>query len=99
MFAIEPSMLIKYVHPAPAQFELNAKVIFKQDIYAGISYRHADAIAILVGYELMDQIFFGYAYDFAVTTIRKHSTGSHELMIGAKFNKIKQAEEEMVPFQ
>lgn len=93
-FIIEPSALIKYVAPAPVQFELNGKVIYKQDIWAGISYRHADAVAILIGYEFMDQIYFGYSYDIVVTPIRKHSSGTHEILIGAKFSKLKQAEEE-----
>jgi len=93
-FAIEPSVQLKYILSTSIyQAELNARFIYDEDIWAGISYRHDDAVSVLVGYEILDQIFIGYSYDISTTKLIDYSTGTHELMIGAKFNKLKQDSE------
>ncbi|GAH39388.1 unnamed protein product, partial [marine sediment metagenome] len=32
----------------------------------------------------VNQLYFGYAFDYTLTSIRKHSFGSHEVMIALK---------------
>ncbi len=89
--AVEPMVMIKFIDPAPVQFDVNARVIYRNMVWAGFGYRTKDAASIVVGYNYQDQLIFGYSYDITFTDLRKYSSGTHELMIGARFNKIKQS--------
>lgn len=91
-FDIEPSLLIKFVSPAPIQAELNAKVTYKKMVWLGFSGRTKDALSVMVGYNYNDLLLFGYSYDITTTNIKKYSSGTHELMIGIRFNKFKQSQ-------
>jgi type IX secretion system PorP/SprF family membrane protein len=86
-FKVEPSTCIKYVSPAPLQFDLGVRGIYKEKLWLGAAYRHLDAISVMVGYTMQENLTFAYSYDLAMTNIRKYSTGTHELMIGIKFHK------------
>jgi len=90
-FSVEPSMLIKFVSPVPLQLDINAKVDYKDLLWGALGLRTKDAIYILIGYNYQDQLIFGYSYDINFSDLRKYSSGTHELMIGARFNKIKQS--------
>jgi len=90
-FSVEPMLMLKFVVPAPIQADINARVIYRNMVWAGFGYRTKDAASILVGYNYQDQLIFGYSYDITFTDLRKYSSGTHELMIGARFNKIKQS--------
>ncbi|NSW45754.1 MAG: type IX secretion system membrane protein PorP/SprF [Bacteroidales bacterium] len=90
-FSVEPMLMLKFVAPAPIQADINARVIYRNMVWAGLGYRTKDAASILVGYNYQDQLIFGYSYDITFTDLRKYSSGTHELMIGARFNKIKQS--------
>ena len=90
-FEIEPSLIVKYVSPAPVQVDLNAKLTYKKMVWLGFSWRSKDALSVLAGYNFKDQLMFGYSYDITTTNIKNYSSGTHELMLGVRFNKIKQA--------
>lgn len=90
-FQIEPSLMLKFVSPAPIQVDINARVIYKKMAWLGFSWRTKDALAVMIGYNYQDQLLFGYSYDITTTTLKKYSSGTHELMIGVRFNKIKQS--------
>ncbi len=91
-FSVEPLLMIKYVAPVPVQFDINARVIYRNMLWGGLGYRTKDAASILIGYNYQDQLIFGYSYDITFSELRKYSSGTHELMIGARFNKIKQSQ-------
>lgn len=91
-FDVEPSIMLKYTSPVTPQLDINAKIIYMNNTWAGISYRTKDAVSILLGYTFEDQLYFGYSYDFTTSTLRKYSSGTHELMFGIKFSKYKEAE-------
>jgi type IX secretion system PorP/SprF family membrane protein len=88
-YAIEPGVLLKYMFRSPFQFELNAKVTYKSQVWGGISYRFKDAIALLIGYNYKKKYLIGYSFDYSYTGIRKYQSGTHEIMIGYLFDKIK----------
>jgi type IX secretion system PorP/SprF family membrane protein len=87
-FKIEPSTCIKYVSPAPLQFDLGVRAIYKEKMWLGAAFRYLDAVSAMVGYTMQENITFAYSYDFSTTNIKKYSTGTHELMIGIKFHKV-----------
>lgn len=86
-FKLEPSTCIKFVSPAPVQFDLGLRAIYKDMIWLGAAYRHLDAVSAMVGYTFNQNLTVAYSYDFTTTNIRKYSSGTHELMIAIRFNK------------
>jgi len=93
-WAVEPYALLKFLSPAPLQLDLGVRGIWKKMAWLGISWRSADAIAVMIGYEYEEQISFGYSYDITTSNLKTASSGTHEVMIGFKFSKIKQNTEE-----
>ncbi|MCE9537774.1 MAG: type IX secretion system membrane protein PorP/SprF [Bacteroidetes bacterium] len=91
-FTIEPSALIKFVKPAPVQFDLGVRAIYREKIWLGAAYRNLDAVSAMVGYTMQENLTFAYSYDFTTSNIRKYSTGTHEFMIGIKFYKVEKTE-------
>lgn len=84
-FKIEPSFLVKYVDPAPIQFDLNARVIYQDKVWLGGSYRTDDAISLMVGYLHRSALMIGYSYDITTTNLGNYSNGTHEVMLGIRF--------------
>ncbi|MBA7561019.1 hypothetical protein ES708_02653 [subsurface metagenome] len=83
---IEPSMLLKTSEMLSFQMDLTGKVYIYQDYWAGLSYRtgaQAGALIIMGGLRV-DKFFFGYSFDYTLSSIMRHSFGSHEFMIAVK---------------
>ncbi len=88
---LEPSVFVK-TDAASAQIDLNSLLWFNQQFYAGITYRHQDAIAPMVGMALPltnSTIKFGYSYDATSSSLRSYSSGSHEIMLGFCYSIIR----------
>ena len=85
----EYSTLVKYVQPAPPQFDFNVKVTYLKTAWFGVSYRTLDAISLFGGYIFNKRIYAGYSFDYNISPIRNYSFGSHEVMIGYRFNSLK----------
>ncbi|PCH98464.1 MAG: hypothetical protein COB85_01490 [Bacteroidetes bacterium] len=88
--SITPSVLLKYMTPTPVSVDVTTKVNFREMIWGGLSYRHKDAVVVFLGYELNKMIKIGYSYDITLSDIRKYSSGSHEIILGAKLFKTAQ---------
>ena len=89
--------MFKDVYPVPLHFDVAARVIYKEIVWIGASFRSGfvsqtmDAVNVLIGYNHEDQLLFGYSYDITLSNIKHYSSGTHELMIGFRFNKIKRS--------
>lgn len=96
-FDIKPSVLLKLdkLNNAP-QPEVNVNVFYNQKMWAGISYRHADALLPLVGFNLTDKIRLSYSYDVTLTPIAGYSGGSHEIMLGYDFFLVSKAKTDII---
>jgi type IX secretion system PorP/SprF family membrane protein len=88
-WTLDPTIMLKAMYPVPLQMDLTVKGIYKGMVWGGLSYRTGDAVTILLGYIHEGQYSFGYSYDFVTSSIRTHSSGSHEIAIGYRFNEIK----------
>lgn len=86
-FTIEPTILIKYVKPTPLKWELSARCTYLDMLWLGASFRSNDAAVIMAGYEYRKAISIGYAYDLTTSTLRDHTTGTHEILVGFRFNQ------------
>jgi len=82
-FEIEPSLLIKTTEQWFVQVDVNCKVYFRKNFWAGISYRSTTAFVVLLGLRA-DKYYFGYAFDYGLSGIARHTYGSHEFMISLK---------------
>jgi type IX secretion system PorP/SprF family membrane protein len=86
---IEPSTIIKVTARRAFQFDLTARAIYKESYWGGLSFRMKDAVSVLLGYSYQNKFSFGYAYDMGINGLRTFNSGSHELMIGYRFNDVK----------
>lgn len=86
-FVIEPSFLIKYVKPASPVLDIGARVIYKDQVWAGLTYRSRDAIGLLLGYMFSNYLMVGYSFDFTTSQVRNYSNGTHEIMLGIRFSR------------
>jgi type IX secretion system PorP/SprF family membrane protein len=84
----EPSAFIKAsdMFFTSVQMDLTARMYYKEDYWAGFSYRTNDAIVALMGLKY-ERFYFSYAFDFTLTDIRKQSFGTHEFSVAVKFGE------------
>ncbi len=88
-FKLEPSAMLKGSLPDALQLDINARVIWQDMVWGGISYRTGDAVSILIGYAFEEKIYFGYSYDITLSDLKNYNSGTHEIMFGFRFNDIK----------
>lgn len=92
---LSPYLLIK-TDFASAQYDVTAMCKWRDMIWAGVSYRHQDAIAILAGaYPFnspnmkpgLAKLRIGYSYDITTSALGANgrSSGTHEIMLGYCF--------------
>lgn len=93
---IEPTVIFRKVGAIPLQMDFNVRVWYgkrqwdRTKLWGGFSFRTGDAITILLGTTIQRKIEVGYSYDIGINKLRTYHGGSHELMIGFKFNDIKE---------
>ncbi|MBL4592237.1 MAG: type IX secretion system membrane protein PorP/SprF [Flavobacteriales bacterium] len=84
-FIVEPIVFVKYVKPAPVQFEGTLKLTYKNKVWLSGTYRDLDAITASIGFLLGNSFTIAYAHDFTTTNLKNYSDGTNEIMIGARF--------------
>jgi type IX secretion system PorP/SprF family membrane protein len=97
---LEPSAFIKASDMLFKSFQvdLTTRVFYKEDYWAGISFRTNDAIILLLGLKY-DRFYLAYASDFTVTDIRKANTlGTHEITLAVKFGESARRYRWITPF-
>lgn len=85
-FAIEPSVLFRYMFNSPFQLDANARFILQDKYWLGFSYRMNDAAVAMLGFDL-GAISVGYAYDYTLSDLQNYNSGSHEVFVGVKLYK------------
>ncbi len=83
-YDIEPSFLLKTSEQFLPQADISCKIGYMNDYWAGVSYRTSGSVSALFGIRA-NRLYFGYAYDFGLTSIRKYSMGSQEVFFSLKF--------------
>lgn len=95
---LEPSFNLKFSENVATQLDLNLTAYFNEDYWAGMAYRTGGgssvsteslngrgAAIILYGGVRVDKYFFGYSFDYSLSSIQKYSYGSHEIMAAVRF--------------
>lgn len=88
-FQIEPALLLRWKSPAPLQADVSVWAYYKEMVWIGVTYRTDDAISFGLGYKFQDILMIGYSYDYTTSYLSSFSKGSHEIMLGFKFNSSK----------
>lgn len=86
-----PFTLFKATLSAPIQWELGSKLIYKNLLWGGISYRNQDAFIGFVGFKFLENFTFSYSYDATTTAFNSNQNGTHEVIIGYRFSLKKQS--------
>ena len=83
---LEPSAFIKSSDMLfkAIQLDISSRIYYKNDYWAGLSWRTNDAIIMMLGLKY-DRFYFAYAFDFTLTDLRKQSLGTHEFSLAVKF--------------
>ena len=81
-FEMTPSVLIKVLPNNVMQVDVSAKLSYQHKFWGGVSYRSADILSVLAGYDFNEKLYAGYAYDLTTKGLKNYSAGSHELVLG-----------------
>lgn len=84
---LKPSTLVRYQIASGFQADLNANLIVKDRVWAGLSYRTRDSFVGMFEVLPTSQLRFGYAYDMGISAISPYHYGTHELMLQYEFGK------------
>lgn len=94
--AVEPTLILRKVTATPLNVDFNVRGWYGQrawdgtKLWAGVGYRHKDAVSILVGVLYQRKIEFGYTYDIGINNLNPYHSGSHEIMINFRFNNFQE---------
>lgn len=80
----KPAFLTKVIEGSPITYDASANFMINEKFVIGAGYRFTDAFSGLVGFQISESLFIGYAYDRSVTKLQKYNDGSHEIIL--KFN-------------
>lgn len=82
-YTIEPSVLLKGTEKKAFQLDIGSKFMYKNDYWIGLVYRTGGTLIMHAGIRVK-QLYFGYAFDYMLSSIQKHTYGSHEIVIALK---------------
>jgi type IX secretion system PorP/SprF family membrane protein len=80
-----PAVLVKYMKGATLVAEANMRVKYDEQFWVGGTYRHKDAVGIMVGAHLSNALNVTYVYETHSMGYARQSMGSHEIVLGMKF--------------
>ena len=88
---LHPSFLLKS-DLVETQIEISTIARFNDNIFGGASFRgynsnSFDAVVLLAGYKLSENLTLAYAYDITISGLSEVSRGSHEVLLNYNLNK------------
>jgi type IX secretion system PorP/SprF family membrane protein len=86
MLQLKPTTFVKVTSGAPIEADLTAMFIWDKKLNLGAMYRTGDAAGLLLGYNITEQLYVGYSFDWSfVNKTMTYNNGSHELMVRYDF--------------
>jgi len=82
-FTVEPSALFKATERKVFQLDIGARLLYNNDYWLGLYYRTDGDLIAQAGVRVK-QLYIGYAFDYSLSAIQKHTYGSHELVLALK---------------
>jgi type IX secretion system PorP/SprF family membrane protein len=81
----KPAFLSKITSGAPLQVDVTANFMFNEKFVFGSAWRWGSALSTLVGFQISENWFIGYAYDAETTILANYNSGSHEIFLRYEF--------------
>ncbi len=84
-----PSVLVRTLGGAGVQVDLSARARMGQKLIVGAGLRSGDAIYLMLGYYIKNNLYAGYSYDFnalSANTLRYTKAGTHEIFLSYCFD-------------
>lgn len=80
--SLMPSLIGKYMNPAPFSFDANLQLEYKEWLWFMAGYRNSNDIIVGLGANINERFKLGYSYDFTTSKIGNYTSGSHEVVLG-----------------
>lgn len=87
--SLMPSVLLKYMQPAPLSLEGTLQLEYKEWLWFALSFRqgvggfnNSDAFIAMAGLNISETFKLGYSYDYSISQFNQHSAGGHEIVLG-----------------
>lgn len=80
---LEPSMLLKTTENWNPQGDFSLRFYYLDIFWGGLSYRTNKSIIAMLGVRV-ENIYFGYGFDYGLAEINNFSWGSHEITLSVK---------------
>jgi type IX secretion system PorP/SprF family membrane protein len=90
---LNPNLMVKTDFTS-AQFDINLLAYYNNQIWAGVTYRATDAVAILAGYRVPESVSIvgglkaGVSYDITTSALNRNSSGTFEIFVNYCFKFI-----------
>jgi type IX secretion system PorP/SprF family membrane protein len=82
----KPTAFLKVTPGAPIEGDITGTFVFDDNFNIGVMYRSLDAVGALIGFNLTDQLYFGYSFDWSFpNTSFRYNKGSHEVCLRYDF--------------
>ncbi len=79
---LKPTTLIKVTDAAPIEADFTASFIYNNRFTLGVMARTGDALGALIGFQITNQFYLGYSFDYSMGLETAHyNSGSHELVL------------------
>lgn len=89
---LHPSIFLKS-DVQQTQLDFSAIVSYNDNIFLGASFRGydantQDAVAIIGGWKVSENVTLAYSYDITLSSLKNANSGTHEIMLNYNLNKI-----------
>ncbi len=85
-WAAIPQVWLKSTAKAPSSVDAQLRVHYEDRVWGGIQYRLGDSFGGILGLTLTPTLSLSYAYEYPLSSIQSTSVGSHEILLGFRFN-------------
>ncbi len=86
---LKPSVLALWQMDNSFAIDYNLKMHIEQQLWFGVSYRDIRSLVGMVGFNLNEFLGASYSYEISLDGMQQFSDGSHELVLGLRFNNFK----------
>ncbi len=83
-FELIPNFFLRHTSNLPLVIDAGFRLRYRQNLYAGISYRNTNSIITMLGFTFNDKLNVGYSYESFGSESTISSASSHELILGLR---------------
>lgn len=84
--SLKTSAMLKYVQNTPISYQETVMFGFREKIWLGGMYRMGDSFGFIAKFEASDKLQIGYSYDITTSALNVFGNGTHEIMLGYRFD-------------